>query len=175
MSRADDEALVARARAGAGRAAEELFRRHWPAAWRRAYAITGRRALADDVAQDAIVRALHGLGDLRDPAAFGAWLGRIVTRRAIDALRRESRAVGLDALGEVPVEWVDRAGRHGDLQAAVAALDPDRRAVVVMRYWLDMTPPEIAAATGLPVGTVHSRLARALAGLRAAVGEVADA
>lgn len=173
LSRTDDARLVPRAREGSREAVEELFRRHWPAAWRRAYAVTGRRALADDVAQEAFVNAVARLADLDDPAAFGAWLDRSVTRRAIDVVRRESRLVDLEAAGQPVVEWIDRAGRDGDLQAAVSRLDPDRRAAVVMRYWLDLSPGEIAGTLGLPVGTVHSRLARALSDLRAALAEEA--
>ncbi|MGE0027465.1 MAG: RNA polymerase sigma factor [Thermoleophilia bacterium] len=170
LSRTSDSSLVDRARLGAPGAAEELFRRHWRDAWRRAYAVTGRRESADDVAQDAIVHALSRLADLDDGDRFGAWLNAIVTRRAIDLLRRERRLVDLSAAGEPLVEWEGGADEAG-LRPAVAALDPDRRAVVVMRYWLDMTPPEIADALDVAVGTVHSRLARALADLRAALAE----
>jgi RNA polymerase sigma-70 factor, ECF subfamily len=173
LSRSEDAGLVERARRGEPAAVGALFRRHWPAAWRRAFAVTGRRAAADDVAQEAIVNALGRLDALDDPAAFGPWLARSVTRRAIDLLRRESRDARLEDAPAPAVEWVDRAGRDGDLQAAVAGLDPDRRAVVVMRYWLDLTPPEIAETLDLPVGTVHSRLARALADLRATLAEEA--
>jgi RNA polymerase sigma-70 factor (ECF subfamily) len=174
LARTTDSALVARARAGAAGAAEELFRRHWPGAWRRAFAVTGRRAAADDVAQDAIVHALSRLDDLGDGDRFAAWLDRIVTRRAIDLLRRERRLVEIAAAGEPVVEWAGGMDEAG-LRPAVAALDPDRRAVVVMRYWLDLTPPEIAAALDLPLGTVHSRLARALSDLRAALAEASRA
>ncbi len=170
LSRTSDSGLVERARGGSRAAAEELFRRHWREAWRRAYAVTGRREAADDVAQDAIVHALSRLGDLDDDARFGAWLSAIVTRRAIDLLRRERRLVDLDGAGEPVAEW-EGAGDEHALRPAVAALDPDRRAVVVMRYWLDMTPPEIADALDVPLGTVHSRLARALTDLRAALAE----
>lgn len=165
-----DSTLVTRARAGAAGAAEELFRRHWRDAWRRAYAVTGRREAADDVAQDAIVHALGRLDDLADGDRFGAWLNAIVTRRAIDLLRRERRLVDLDAAGEPVAEWPGADDEDG-LRPAVAALDPDRRAVIVMRYWLDLTPPEIAEALDVPLGTVHSRLGRALADLRAALAE----
>ncbi len=171
MSRRSDGWLVLRARQGSRRAAEELFARHWRAAWRRAYAVTGRRSLADDVAQEAMVRALGRLDDLDDPERFAAWLHRSVTHRALDALRAERKLCDLDAVGEPAVDWVDPAGERGDVQAAVAALDPDRRVAVVMRYWLDLTPGEIADALGVPVGTVHSRLARGLADLRAVLAE----
>jgi RNA polymerase sigma-70 factor (ECF subfamily) len=170
LSRTSDSGLVERACGGGRAAEEELFRRHWGDAWRRAYAVTGRREAADDVAQDAIVHALSRLADLDDGARYGAWLRAIVTRRAIDLLRRERRLVDLEAAGEPVVEWEGGADEAG-LRPAVAALDPDRRAAVVMRYWLDMTPPEIAAALDVPLGTVHSRLARALADLRTALAE----
>lgn len=55
---------------------------------------------------------------------------------------------------------------HGELLAAVAGLSPEHRAVVALRYWLDYTTPEIAEALGVPVGTVASRLSRALRELR---------
>ncbi len=172
MQGRSDGALVARARRGSASAREALFRRHWRGAWQRAYAVTGRRALADDVAQDALVRAFERLDDLEDPDRFGAWLARIVTHRALDALRSESRLTKLGSADALAVEWVDRAGADGDLQAAVAALAPERRAAIVMRYWLDLTPAEIAEALEVPVGTVHSRLARGLEDLRGTLQEV---
>ena len=52
------------------------------------------------------------------------------------------------------------------LAAAIRMLDVDRRSVIVLRYGLEMTPPEIATVLGIPVGTVHSRLARGLDDLR---------
>ena len=64
--------------------------------------------------------------------------------------------------------------RREALDRAVAALPDERRALVVLRYWLGYTPAEIAPIVGLPVGTVHSRLARALDQLRDAL-EVGDA
>ncbi len=173
MSRTSDAQLVDRARAGSSVAVEELFRRHWRGAWQRAYAVTGRRQVADDVAQDAFVHALDRLSDLDDAALFGAWLGRIVVRRGIDVLRRESRLVDLEAIGEPAVEWIHGDGREGSLRAAVAGLEIDRRTVIVLRYWLDLTPPEIAESLELPLGTVHSRLARGLADLREAMAEEA--
>lgn len=171
MSRRTDAQLVDGARGGSPEATEELFRRHWPTAWQRAFAVTGRRQVADDVAQDAIVHALDRLDDLADASLFGAWLGRIVVRRGIDVLRRESRLVALDAVGDPVVEWNLGDGREGALRTAVAGLDLDRRTVIVLRYWLDLTPPEIAEALELPLGTVHSRLARGMADLRQAMAE----
>jgi RNA polymerase sigma-70 factor (ECF subfamily) len=159
----DETRLVDEACAGSARARGELFRRHWDAAWARAYALTGRRADAEDVVQDAFERAFGALERFDRRASFRTWLLRIVTNRALDLLKGQRRQV---PLGEHGVEWVDAVGRRGVLQGAVARLSPDRRLVVVMRYWLDLAPGEIAEHLGVPEGTVNSRLARALAELR---------
>jgi RNA polymerase sigma-70 factor (ECF subfamily) len=169
-----DEALVAAARAGSQAAESALFDRHWRTAWQRAYAITGRRAAADDVAQDAVVRALGGLGRFDGRSSFATWLHRIVVNRAIDWLRSEERLVPLERAEEIAVEWEPPAGADPGLARAVGALAPDRRAVIVLRYWLDLAPGEIAELLGVALGTVHSRLARALTDLRERM-EVTDA
>ncbi|WP_217924587.1 RNA polymerase sigma factor [Miltoncostaea oceani] len=171
MSQTPVADLVARARAGSKDAASELVRRHWRLAWSRGFAVTGRRALADDIAQDTMVRALARLGDLDEPAAFPGWVARIATRRSLDVLRSEQRLVDLGEVPDVPVEWVGRHGDAADLRRAIAELSEDRRVVVVLRFWLDLTPSEIAATLEVPVGTVNSRIARALVEIRAALGE----
>ena len=171
MATSQDRDLVVSARGGSRAAQATLVRRHWRSAWQRAYAITGRRAAADDIAQDAVATALSRLADLDDPAAFPAWLGRIATRRALDLLRSERRLVELDGIPEPAVEWTGPLGDAEDVRQAVAALAPERRAVIVLRYWLELTPAEIAESAGLPVGTVNSRLSRALADLRQALEE----
>jgi RNA polymerase sigma-70 factor (ECF subfamily) len=140
---------------------DERFRRHWRGAWRAAYAVTWRRELANDVAQEAFVRAAtRGRFDASRP--FGPWVTRIAVNLAIDELRRERRLSpeALEAAGEAPPEADDSVVR------AVARLEPDRRTIVVLHYWLDFQTPEIAELLGLPQGTVASRLSRALDQLR---------
>lgn len=162
MGERTDADLVARARSGSRDAAAELFERYWGAAWRAAYAVTGRRAMADDVAQDAFERAFAALGRFDERRPFGPWLHRIVVNRALDLLRSERRLVGEAA----EPEWVDV--RDGDvaLLDAVSALPLQRRVVVVLRFGLGLTPSAIAEVLDVPVGTVSSRLARALDQLR---------
>lgn len=162
----DDAALVRAARDGSRSAAAELFTRHWPSARRAALAITGSHASADDVAQDAFVRAFARIDAFDTARPFAPWLHRIVVNRALDHLRAERRVVPLDVVARElaappPPEAPDAA-----LAAALARLSPERRVVVVLRHLLDHTPPEIAGILGVPVGTVNSRLGRALADLR---------
>jgi RNA polymerase sigma-70 factor, ECF subfamily len=167
-----ERSLVERARRGDASAASALFERHWPRAWRIAFAVTGDRALADDAAQVALIRAFASLRTFDAKRPLRPWLDRIVTRSAIDQLRRRPHGLALQA---DPPEWEpadpgDLADRVG---IAVLELEPDRRLVVVLRYWFNRGIEEIAELLDLPPGTVASRLSRALAELRTTI-EVAN-
>jgi RNA polymerase sigma-70 factor (ECF subfamily) len=152
------------AQAGSKADLEELFRRHWPPAYRAAYFVIYDRAAAEDIAQEAFMSALRALDRFDRRRPFGPWLHRIVVNRAIDWAR--SRALRR----ELDIELVD-AGSDGDeddlverdaLAAAIRTLSPERRAVIVLRYVLGYAPGEIARLLELPRGTVNSRLRRAL-------------
>lgn len=173
MTFEDDRQLVTEAAAGSLAAGEKLFSRHWLAAWRLALSVTGSAAAADDVAQDAFERAFRGLADFNGRSSFRTWLSRIVLNQAVDFTRGQSRLQPLEPV-ETPVpEWNDAeaAERDRDLFDAVLALPLERRAAIVLRYWARHTPPEIAEILGIPLGTVHSRLGRALAELRTRLEE----
>jgi RNA polymerase sigma-70 factor, ECF subfamily len=160
-----DRDLVRAARNGDGEAAAALFRRYWPSAWRTAFALGGRRALADDVASDAFERVFAALDRFDDRRPFSPWLHRIVANRALDVLRAERRLSSEEAAEPVDSE-TDLGVSDRELLAAVATLSLERRVVVLLRYGVGMTPKEIATALDLPVGTVNSRLARSLEQLR---------
>jgi len=160
-----DRDLVRRARRGDRDAAADLFRRYWRDAWRAAYAITGRRSLADDVAADGFERAFAALGRFDDRRPFGPWLHRIVANRALDLLRAERRLSSDELPEQTDLSLQYESGDRGLLRA-VADLPLERRAVVVLRYGVGMTPKQIGETLDLPVGTVNSRLARALEQLR---------
>ncbi len=142
----------------------EIFDRHWERVWRAAYAVAGDRELASDAAQDAFIRtgaALHRF-DRRRP--IEPWLVRIAVNRAIDLVRARRREA---AGGELPEAFAfDPPLADESLHDALQQLGPERRAVIALHYWLDYTTPEIAEVLGVPVGTVNSRLARALRDLR---------
>jgi RNA polymerase sigma-70 factor, ECF subfamily len=165
MRMRSDAKLVQLARRGSRDAAAELFARHWRSAWRAAYVLSGRRELADDVAQDAFERAFAALGRFDERRPFGPWLHRIVINRCLDLLRTERRMVAFDGeLGRI--EWHDVASGDRDLLEAIADLSLQRRVVIVLRYGLGYAPTAIAELLDVPVGTVNSRLARALDDLR---------
>src|ERR671932_640845 len=137
-----DARLVELARGGSREAAGALFDRHWPGAWRAAYAVTGRRELADDVAQDAFERAFAALARFDERRPFAPWLHRIVVNRSLDLLRSERRLVGDAELERL--EWHDLEAADHELLAAVAALSLQRRIVIVLRYGLGYSPSAIA-------------------------------
>jgi RNA polymerase sigma-70 factor, ECF subfamily len=167
--------LIRAAQNGSEEALERLFRRHWPAAHRAAYLVVHDGAAAEDIAQEAFLSAIRALDRFDRRRAFGPWLNRIVVNRAIDWSR--ARAIRR----EVAAEALPDADRHAsqpapgpysdELMAALAALSPEHRAVVVLRYLLEYTPGEIAGVLGLPRGTVNSRLRRALDGLESGLEE----
>jgi RNA polymerase sigma-70 factor (ECF subfamily) len=167
----DDRTLVLRARDGDRRAAHALAERHLRGAWRAAYAITGRPDLADDALQDGFERAFGNLHRFDPGRPFAPWLNRIVANRALTLMARARPTVQLDDEALVCDDRRDQESR--ELMDAVQRLHPDRRMVVVLRSILGFSPEETAEALGVPVGTVHSRLHRALGDLRAALEEVA--
>lgn len=169
MTQTPDAELVAQVRGGSHDAMAELFRRYLTPTWQAAYGLCGRRALADDMTQDAFERAFAALPEFNGRSSFGTWVQRIAINRTIDHLRREKRTNELPDDLEDPVEWAAAIHADAHLVKAVARLSPERRAAIVLRYWLDYTPAEIAEALGLPPGTVASRLSRALDELRKAL------
>lgn len=148
---------------------ERLFRAHWPAAYRAAYLVVHDHAAAEDIAQEAFVSAVRALDRFDRRRPFAPWLHRIVVNRAIDWTRARVARPELPAdpqlgLAEVPDPRTDSTASADseELAVALAALTPEHRAVVVLRYLLDYTPGEIASLLDLPRGTVNSRLRRGL-------------
>jgi RNA polymerase sigma-70 factor (ECF subfamily) len=161
---ADPESrLIREAQRGAARAADELFRRHWPSVWQAAYAVTGRRELANDAAQEAFVRAISSLDTFDANRPLRPWVTKIAVNAAIDELRREGRLTFTD---EPEPTSVDPEEHQDDVLKAVARLAVNRRVVLALHYWLDYSTPEISELLDLPLGTVASRLSRALKELR---------
>jgi RNA polymerase sigma-70 factor (ECF subfamily) len=166
-ARRDERALVRGAQNGSASDLEALFRLHWSRAHRAAYLVVGDAAAAEDIAQEAFLSAVRHLDRFDRRRPFGPWLHRIVVNRAIDhararALRHETE-LPESLPGQPPAEPA-----NGTLLAAIGALPPEQRAVVVLRHLLEYTPGEIADLLELPRGTVNSRLRRGLDALQGA-------
>ena len=155
------------AQAGSVSAIEALFRLHWPHAYRAAYLVVHESAAAEDIAQEAFLAAIRRLDRFDKERPFGPWLHRIVVNRAIDFVRARQLRSEVE-LGEAFAP--ERAADVSDATvAALAALTPEHRAVIVLRHLLGYTPGEIAELLNLPRGTVNSRLRRGLDMLRETV------
>ena len=162
----DERAWVRGAQAGSVADLEALFRAHWSRAHRAAYLVVDDAAAAEDIAQEAFLAAVRALDRFDRRRPFGPWLHRIVVNRAIDWARaRELR--GEAELGDTARRARARRARADEsLDAAIRALSPEHRAVIVLRYLLEYTPGEIAELLELPRGTVNSRLRRGLDALK---------
>jgi len=147
---------------------DRLYRSHAPGAVRFALMLTGDRALAEDLVQEAFIRVASKLESLRDPAAFHAYLTRAVANLAKSHFRRQQvakkhvRAVDASALISDPVDVVV----NDALLIALRRLPMQQRAAVVLRYYNDLPQEEIARVLDCPIGTVKSQLSRGLARLR---------
>ena len=160
------------------RAFEELLAEHLDALYRTALRFCrGRKNDAEDLLQDAMLRAFERFGELRDPAAMRAWLFTILTRTNLNRIRTQRRRAerltsDLDerefeeALAswravEQPDELLHRALVRERLTAAIDDLDEQLRPVVWLSDVEKFRQREVAAMLGIPEGTVASRLFRA--------------
>src|SRR5918994_4206311 len=120
MTHRSDEEVIGKALAGSSGAGGELFRRYWSSSWRAAFAVVGRRAAADDIAQDAFQRAFGALSSFDPRRPFGPWLHRIVVNCALDFVRSERRLVAVDPAHLEGVEAHDERLPDHELLAALA-------------------------------------------------------
>jgi RNA polymerase sigma-70 factor, ECF subfamily len=163
-----DAALIRRARQGSEDAIETLVRRHWDSAHRAAFLIVHDAAAAEDIAQEAMLAAVRSIDAFDRRRPFRPWLHRIVVNRSLDWLRARARRPEVSAERVAPPETADERpdALSDELMRALAALDPDQRALIVMRHLLGYRSSELARMLALPPATVRTRLARALARVR---------
>lgn len=152
--------------AASSAAVASLFDEHWLTAWRAAYAVTGRRDLADDAAQDAFVKAIRSMSSFDRSRPFAPWIAKIAVNRARDLLRAERRR-GFASLKEEP-EAPQRPDVRG-LLLVVAGLPQEQREAVVLHHVLGFSLKEVAEIVGAPQGTVTSRIGRGVTRIRQAM------
>ena len=169
-----DADLVAAACAGDRGAFAELVRRHQRSAVLAATFALGSATDADDVAQEAFVKAFAALPRFDRSAGFRPWLLRIVVNTARNRHRfaRRQQGLMLRAAAQVPVAGPapeEVAGHRHEAEAMVRAINRlrvDDRLILAYRWYEQLSEAEIAAALGCRPGTVKSRLSRAMGRLR---------
>lgn len=160
--------LIENCRKGDRDAFRELFDRYKDKVYTVAFRYTGDPSAAEDIAQDTFVKLFARIGAFRGDAGFASWLYRLVVNSCFDHRRRSKRWLPLllDFTRESPaLDTAIRTQMSGRLSDALAALPPDQRMAVVLRYSQELSYEEIAAITGTSAGTVASRLSRALRSL----------
>ncbi|MFN2543889.1 MAG: SigE family RNA polymerase sigma factor [Actinomycetota bacterium] len=152
---------------GTGGRLGELYGRHAPDAARLAYLLTGDRALAEDLVQDAFVRMFGRFRDLRNPDAFGAYLRRTVVNLSRSHFRRVKveRAYVRRESGMPPGPGAEIGARE-EMWQALLRLPERQRAAIVLRYYEDLSEAETADAMRCPAGTVKSLVSRGIERLR---------
>ena len=147
----------------------EVYVRSAPAGFRLAYLLTGDRALAEDLVQEAFLRFVGRLHHLRDPEAFDAYLRRTIVNLSKDTFRR--RAVERSYLerqtADVRDGYTDRdVVAYESMRAALLSLPARQRAAIVLRYYEDLHESEIADLLRCRPATVRTLVARGLEALR---------
>jgi RNA polymerase sigma-70 factor (ECF subfamily) len=191
-SRSDENAwcaaLVERVAAGDPRALEKLYDRYSRPAYSLARRVTGDPAFAEEAVQEVFL-AVWRKPDRFEAArgGFASWLLAAVHHKAVDAVRREEavrrrvlalQAVeGLDASdppANRPEEAVEERMRGERVRRALRDLPASQREALTLAYYGGYTQREIASLTGIPIGTVKTRMHRAMRNLRAALDDLAD-
>jgi RNA polymerase sigma-70 factor (sigma-E family) len=146
----------------------------WPSLYRHAYLLTGNHADASDIAQQTLLKAYQSWSRICRSDSPEAYLRRILTNTFLSDRRPKKRR--LEVLTDAPHEY-DTAPEKQDgpedrlsLWPHVKSLPPRQRAVIVLRYYEDLTEREIADTLGCSPGNVKSTAHRALKALRAALG-----
>jgi RNA polymerase sigma-70 factor (ECF subfamily) len=172
-----DHELVDRVLAGDREVFSSLVQRHQNMIFNFMYRMVGERGFAEDLTQEVFLKAYEALPRFRGEAAFATWLYRIAHNHCLNALRQKRREIPVTALAKDPAngnpitrspdpasppdELLERRELQAVVQAKLAELTPEHRAVLVLRDIQGLSYDEIAAALNLEGGTVRSRIHRA--------------
>ena len=174
-----DSAIVRQVLAGDPEAFGGLVERYHERCTRLATHILGSREDAEDAVQETFLRAYRSLGAYEERDRFSAWLVRILVNQCRTAMARRRRQVAVadwdwavPASGGAEEHPADRAALREELDRALAALEPEQREAVVLKFAEELTYDEIATATGVSVSALKMRVQRACRRLRALLTEI---
>jgi len=168
MTSGFDAELISRAKAGDRLAFGELLEPLIGQAFRLAFGMLHDREAAEDAVQEAAVKAWRKVANLKPDLSMRPWFLAIVANQCRTTFRaRWWSVLRLDRpFGTAGSDFEDRIVRGQDLRAALRRLPPEQREVLVLHFYLDLPLQEVAAISGIPVGTVKSRMNRGLAAMR---------
>ncbi|MBI2615746.1 MAG: sigma-70 family RNA polymerase sigma factor [Gemmatimonadetes bacterium] len=191
---ATDQEVVQRARGGQESAYRELLHRYQGPVFSLIYRMVRDRELAEDLAQEAFVKALNALDSYRPEFKFSSWMFKIANNAAIDHLRRrqldtlsldgapgattprqmEETSIQLSDKGETPLQAVEARELGSAIEQAIGKLRPEYRACIILRHIEDRPYEEIAEILDLPLGTVKTYIHRARAELKEMLGPLRE-
>lgn len=162
--------LIARARAGDKAAFEDLLRPVIVPAARFAYGMLHDRAAAEDVVQEAALKAWRRLGNVREGADFAPWFYGIVANESRSVRRaRWWSVLALDRVEQPPGPKPSAVETGEDLRHALMRLPADQRAAVLLHFYLDLSIEDAARSLGISAAGVKSRINRGLKKMRSAL------
>ena len=160
----DESSLIQRSQNGDHRAFEQLYRANLAKVHGLCYRLCGQRELAEDLTQEAFVRAWQKLDSFRGDSAFGSWLYRLTSNVVIGYLRTQSKwkMVNFDIQEhESLLGFAKMDTSRPDIELKLAQLPDQARVVVILHEYLGYQHNEISELTGMAVGTSKSHLHRA--------------
>jgi len=169
---------VPQARAGTPEAWDILFRRYQLPLYVYVFELVHDEQASLDIVQETFIAAVRNIGSLRDDARLGSWLFGIAHQRCIQRWRKQSReAAALEELSEAPADFQDDPGdllvrreQEAEFMKLLYQLPLPQRSVLLLHFLEDFSLDDIAAVTGVPLGTVKSRLHYAKRALRRLLG-----
>jgi len=173
----EDRELIARCKTGDPGAYDELVRRHRKGVYRVAYAILGNHEQAEDIVQEAFVRAYRAIHSFNPKYAFRDWIRRITVNCTLNVLRQQrtvsSRSQKAPGVGSSPdpAQHAAASDLQEQVRKALEALPPRQRTAMTLFALEDMDLASTAAAMGCAVGTVKTHLHRARQKLRQALAD----
>jgi RNA polymerase sigma-70 factor (ECF subfamily) len=176
----DDRSVISRIKQGDMNGLEFLVNRYQVRAVHAAYLILYDRALAEDIAQTAFVRVAERINQFDEERAFAPWFFRIVVNEALKLARKQKRAVSLQELDEPaaqiaewlidpdfrPEQLLEQKEIRENILHVIQSLPPEQRAVIVMRYFLDMSDADMSRKMDRPLSTIKWWLREARKRLR---------
>ncbi len=186
LSTLTDEDLMQQIGGGDGRALGVIFDRHAGAAFSLAYRMCGRRAMAEDIVQDAFLSLWRGAAAYDSGrGSVRSWLLGAVHHKAIDSFRHASAKTGRDVsdddavarlpASERPEREVERRDEARQVRSALEQLPPEQRRVIELAYFGGFSHTEIADMLDLPTGTVKGRMRLGLTRMRLSLGGLTSA
>ena len=173
----NDEEAVRRCQDGDREAFRHLVERYKDVLYGTACLMTGNASVAEEHVQESFLSAWRGIGGFRVGRPLKPWLVRILVNTVMGQRRR--RAIPTTPLEEAthsgdagnPADSVESVASQLEVRQAIAALSEEHKQVVMLRYFTDLSVPQVAQVLGCREGTVKSRLHRALRHLRAEMGK----